>query len=282
MTIAKPTSIAFYAMDLSNNSNWPKKQNTTSNTNKSMTEGIKLFLQSSTFKQQEKERQKNSKRPILETKPNQTPNIPNLFFLRTQLRKPRIVQGGSHESLKISKIKHMHCFLFHPFLFALSSCKCNHPPRRNLRFSLSASLSQSCVISLTVLRPATTASIPFSNFADKFNDDGGGKNGVIVVVMTDLGSVLSRQSYDPIWAQFRMDMERAMMKMVNDVDDGGGRRWLAVNKEATSPPNPSLESVLAYSCLKGVIKESDRYFLFCASFCVTNLLKTDENGWNVD
>lgn len=31
---------------------------------------------------------------------------------------------------------------------------------------------------------------------------------MIVVVMTDLGSVLSRQSYDPIWAQFRMDMER--------------------------------------------------------------------------
>ncbi|RHN75742.1 hypothetical protein MtrunA17_Chr2g0324541 [Medicago truncatula] len=112
MTIAKPTSIAFYAMDLSNNSNWPKKQNTTSNTNKSMTEGIKLFLQSSTFKQQEKERQKNSKRPILETKPNQTPNIPNLFFLRTQLRKPRIVQGGSHESLKISKIKHMHWYVY--------------------------------------------------------------------------------------------------------------------------------------------------------------------------
>jgi hypothetical protein len=37
---------------------------------------------------------------------------------------------------------------------------------------------------------------------------------------------------------------------------------------------------LIFSCLKGVIKESDRFFLFSASFCVMNLLKTEESGWN--
>lgn len=42
----------------------------------------------------------------------------------------------------------------------------------------------------------------------------------------------------------------------------------------------SYRSILAYSCLK-VLYESDRCFLFSASFYLMNLLKTEENGKNV-